>query len=283
MVPIGRRTVKGNVAYQALDLCCLLGDNRRMGTGVQPRIHYLEQWRSLREMSREELGDAVGMTRQNIQKIEQFQRPLMQEAIPRFCKALKIDAFQLYLHPDDAAAHDEIPVHKRRKGVDPTLSQGAHFPTGVTKVEQVDIRAGLGGGGEVDSVNHTDGGGYTVSKDAVTATWGVPDSYLGELGVKRNGIFLFRVLGDSMQRPDGSGIHSGDIILADTFDKKPSPPGIFALWDGLGTVVKRIEYIMNSDPARVKIRSDNPNHESYERTLEEVNIIGRCVWYGRRL
>ena len=175
------------------------------------------------------------------------------------------------------------PVHKLQKGIDPQPSDDAQFPTGVIKVEQVDIRAGLGGGGEVDSENETVGGGYTVSKDAVIATWGVPDIYLRELGTRRDGVFLFRVQGDSMEKPDGSGIHSGDIVLADTNDKRPSPPGIFAVWDGLGTIVKRIEYIMNSEPARVKIRSDNPNHDSYERTLEEVNIIGRCVWYGRRL
>lgn len=212
-------------------------------------------------------------------------KSMTQGTIEALAKAQKVRVSTIFpeIHPAMQDGIDENPVGRKKRGIDSIPSDDAHFPTGVIKVPQVDIRAGLGGGGEVASVNDTDDGGYTVSKDALHAVWGVPDGYLGELGVSRNGIFFFRVLGDSMQRPDGSGIHSGDIVLADTLDCRPSPPGIFALWDGLGTVVKRVEYIMNSEPARVKIRSDNPNHESYERTLEEVKIIGRCVWYGRRL
>jgi len=154
---------------------------------------------------------------------------------------------------------------------------------GPVKIEEIDIRAGLGGGGLTES--ESDGWGPTAmkSRDIVKAEWSFPRSYLSEINVKNQGLYLFRAVGDSMTRPDGSGIQSGDLLLADTEDTHPSPPGIFAIWDGFGTVVKRLEFVMNSAPARLKIKSDNPAHESYERTEDEVKIIGRCVWYGRRL
>jgi hypothetical protein len=55
----------------------------------------------------------------------------------------------------------------------------------------------------------------------------------------------------------------------------PVPPGIFAIWDGMGLVAKRIEHEPNSDPAMVVIKSVNPEYQTYQRTAEEVNIIGR--------
>ena len=149
--------------------------------------------------------------------------------------------------------------------------------------ESFDIRAGLGGGGLVEAVNHVDGTGHTMSRDAVKSVWNVPKLYLHELGLSEQGLYLFRAVGDSMTRTDGSGINSGDILLADTKDRHPSPPGIFALDDGFGVVVKRLEFIAYSDPPRMSIRSDNPAHASYELPAEEVRVIGRCVWYGRRL
>ena len=151
------------------------------------------------------------------------------------------------------------------------------------RIEEIDIRAGLGGGGLVEAVNHVDEAGRTISRDAVKSVWTLPKQYLHELGLPEHGLYLFRAVGDSMTRPDGGGINSGDVLLADTKDRHPSPPGIFALDDGFGVVVKRLEFIAYSDPPRISIRSDNPAHASYELPAEEVRVIGRCVWYGRRL
>jgi hypothetical protein len=33
----------------------------------------------------------------------------------------------------------------------------------------------------------------------------------------------------------------------------------------------------------VEIVFGNPRHKTYTRTAEEVNIIGRVVWYARKL
>lgn len=58
----------------------------------------------------------------------------------------------------------------------------------------------------------------------------------------------------------------------------PVPPGIFAIWDGMGLVAKRVEHEPNSDPAMVVIKSVNPEYQTYERMADEVHIVGRVVW-----
>lgn len=147
-------------------------------------------------------------------------------------------------------------------------------------VPEVDIRAGMGGGGLALLDYAPDGNGGLMEIDAVSGRWGVPVDYLAsELGVRPNSISIIPVQGDSMEPT----LHSGDRVMVNLADRVPSPPGIFALWDGLGIVVKRIEYIPHSEPATVIISSDNQRHKSYERTADEVNIVGRVVWFARRL
>ena len=58
---------------------------------------------------------------------------------------------------------------------------------------------------------------------------------------------------------------------------------VFAIWDGVGVVAKRIEIVPNSDPPVLRIKSDNIHHDGYERTTDEVNVIGRIIWVARRI
>jgi transcriptional regulator with XRE-family HTH domain len=144
-------------------------------------------------------------------------------------------------------------------------------------VEEINVRAGMGLGGEAPLRQGPDGQWHA---DAVSGEWSLPSEYLGgELGVRPNQVKIVRVVGDSM----APTLTSDDRVMVNTFDRVPSPGGVFALWDGLGLVVKRLEYIPNSDPTTVRIISDNAHHGTYERTLDEVNIIGRVIWFARRL
>ena len=61
----------------------------------------------------------------------------------------------------------------------------------------------------------------------------------------------------------------------------PPPPGIFVLFDGMGLVAKRLENIPNDDPPKVRVIPDNTFYSAYERTADEVNIIGRIRWFAR--
>jgi phage repressor protein C with HTH and peptisase S24 domain len=71
--------------------------------------------------------------------------------------------------------------------------------------------------------------------------------------------------------------------VVDTSQRVPVPPGLFVIWDGMGLVFKRVEHIPDSDPPKIIIKSVNPEYQNYERLAEEVNVVGRVVWAGRRL
>ena len=51
----------------------------------------------------------------------------------------------------------------------------------------------------------------------------------------------------------------------------------------MGLVARRIEHVRHSEPPRVMIMSVNPEYASHERLAEEIRVVGRAVWAGRRL
>jgi phage repressor protein C with HTH and peptisase S24 domain len=89
---------------------------------------------------------------------------------------------------------------------------------------------------------------------------------------------VIRTRGDSMF-PD---FEHDDEILVDKRDRSPIQPGPFAVWDAEDEayVVKNVEKV---DGGRYRIFSTNPKYTPTEIAREETHIIGRPVWYGRRL
>ena len=90
---------------------------------------------------------------------------------------------------------------------------------------------------------------------------------------------IMKVEGDSMEPT----LFDGDTVLVDMDRKIPNPPGIFVLDDGIGLVAKRLQHVPNSDPPAVRVISDNKVYPEYERTVEEVAIIGRIRWFAREI
>jgi phage repressor protein C with HTH and peptisase S24 domain len=90
---------------------------------------------------------------------------------------------------------------------------------------------------------------------------------------------IMTVEGDSMVPT----LFDGDTVLVDMTKRAPSPPGIFVLDDGMGLVAKRLQHVPNSDPPAVQVISDNKHYPEYERTAEEINIIGRIRWFAREI
>jgi len=156
---------------------------------------------------------------------------------------------------------------------------GANPRGGSADIPEVDAHTGAGLAADAPTVD-VPAGAYSQSGHETVGIWSMPLDYLRhELRVPKLAVRLVEVIGDSMHPT----LQPGDRIMVNTGDRKPSPPGIFALWDGLGVVVKRVEHIPNTDPLVYRIGSDNPHHATYERTEDEVHIIGRVVWYGRRI
>ena len=78
-------------------------------------------------------------------------------------------------------------------------------------------------------------------------------------------------------------LHVAHGTLVDMTRRAPNPPGIFVLDDGMGLVAKRLEHIPNSDPPAVRVISDNKHYPEYERTADEIHIVGRIRWFAREI
>lgn len=131
-------------------------------------------------------------------------------------------------------------------------------------VEVLPSYAGLGGGGTGEGDNEL----------ALIPRRLVED----ELHAKPDDLLLIEARGESMA-PD---FMHGDQILIDKRDKNPVQPGAFALWDGDGYVVKLVERVPR-ERGRYRVFSANDRFSPYEVGEDEVQIMGRPVWFGRRL
>ncbi|SBV94046.1 putative Repressor protein CI [uncultured Alphaproteobacteria bacterium] len=219
-------------------------------------------------LSQGELGQRVGVSQQAIDQLESgaTKRPRYVADLAR-----ELDVSIEWLQGK---------TEERGQGYLPQFLNPS-TPTTTSRIPEVDVRGGMGGGGVVAlEVNHVDEWGNSMAADNVRATWELPNDYLRhELRVAPAKAYLIEVRGDSMSPT----LETGDRVMIDTADTVPAPGGVFALFDGLGVVVKRLEHVPMSDPPIIKIISDNPHHGIYERTLEEIRIIGRAIWFGRRM
>lgn len=152
---------------------------------------------------------------------------------------------------------------------DDETKEDPYLSTGKTD-RSVDIRylptfVGLGAGGTGEG----DEGRIAFSRDLIE----------NELRAPPDALLAMVAEGNSMM-PDFQG---GDQILVDTRRKSLAQPGAFCIWDGDGHVVKFLERIPDSDPPKVRVISANSIYEARERLLEEINLVGRVVWFGRRV
>ena len=114
---------------------------------------------------------------------------------------------------------------------------------------------------------------------------GFSEHWLRSLGLRPNATAAIIVEGDSMTRPDGSGIPDGALALVDTAitadDVKTGCVYVIVRGDEL--VVKRIEHQLDGT---ITLHSDNPRYTP-ERVppdvMERLHIAGRVRWIGFRV
>lgn len=125
------------------------------------------------------------------------------------------------------------------------------------------------------------GAGFIVHDEEPVGAWPFARRYLlEELGLRAHDLAVVRVQGDSMTPT----LQSGDRVLIDRGDIYAGAEGVFAVWNGAATVVKRVELEQPMrDPPRAVLISDNKAHNQYAVPLDELKVIGRVVWYARRL
>lgn len=102
-----------------------------------------------------------------------------------------------------------------------------------------------------------------------------------KLNLQPRDLYLINVVGESMEPTLGKG----DVILIDHTDTSVGYDGIYVLRIGDSLLVKRLQRLPNTI---IKVSSDNPAYQSFDIDLSntsdnEVSIIGRAVWSGRRI
>jgi phage repressor protein C with HTH and peptisase S24 domain len=137
---------------------------------------------------------------------------------------------------------------------------------GMSFVAELDVRITAGPGSLVE-INEDN------EPAAVRGYYGFPQSAFHGFGARPEDVRIIEVIGDSMVPT----LFPGQRVMVHLQDRRASPPGIFVLWDGLGQVIKRVEYIANSDPPTVRISSDNKAYEPYQRLVDEAHILGRVI------
>lgn len=111
-------------------------------------------------------------------------------------------------------------------------------------------------------------------QDAMTGQYSFPASgFKQAFGANAGEVIIAEVRGDSMFPT----LYPGQKVMVHIQDRTPTPPGIFYIWDGMGLVIKRVELVPGSNPPTLKIKSDNPKYDTYERTVEEAHINGRVI------
>ena len=96
------------------------------------------------------------------------------------------------------------------------------------------------------------------------------------LSVSEGRLRALRIAGDAM----APTLLDGDDVLVDTSRRTPSPPGLFMLSDGASHAAKRLEQLSGG---QTRVISDNSRYAPRECPAKELEILGRIVWFGRKI
>jgi len=144
---------------------------------------------------------------------------------------------------------------------------------------EIDVRLGAGEGSVGQMLSIGSNGG--MSGHRVVAEWVLPEAFLvGVMEANAGRTIVMEVVGDSMQPT----YQPGDRVIVDLAQTKLVADTVYAISDGYSEPqIKRLQRVPFSQPARVRIISDNQALQTDEVELERVHIIGRiCGVMARR-
>lgn len=139
--------------------------------------------------------------------------------------------------------------------------------------------------GEID-VEASAGPGQVIEYAGETHHWAFPEYWVrAAMDAAPADIKLITIKGDSgLSDPaKATDIEPGDKVFVNVADRRPSPPGLFVLWDGLAFVAKRVQMIPGTNPIRIRLSSNNPAYDPYEVSIEDAQIQGRIVARFQRI
>jgi transcriptional regulator with XRE-family HTH domain len=242
---------------------------------IKPSKHFtgLYYAREARGMSRSELVRLSGISKQQLSRLEGGQIRLRLDHLKPFANALGYSPEQILLWgrypgtPGAGSGHIESSDVLREEA---RHEEPLGPPPG--QVQELDTRAGMGGGGVPAHEVRREGRHTDPIK---SEGWVFPPSFVREeLHTLPGHLLVLDTTGDSM----APTIASGERVIIDTSHKAPTPDGLYAIRDTFGSiVVKRLQLLRSSRPTRVKIISDNPTHAAEEVPLNEIEIVGKAL------
>lgn len=87
------------------------------------------------------------------------------------------------------------------------------------------------------------------------------------------------IAGDAM----APWLENGDRVLIDTRVTRPVEPAIFGVDEGIGPVARWIEPVGGCDPPTYRVRCEDRGLPCNEIAADRIRIIGRIVWFSRRM
>lgn len=210
---------------------------------LPPEAVKFRQLRERKKLSRDDLAEMGGVHRNTIQKYETGERKLRLHIIDKFAPLM-------------GATRDDV-----------IATVG-----GIDRGESISIPE--------CSMRLTQGGAFEMNEPAQSNLWVLPRRYLmDELRVPPGRLIIHEVHGDAM----APTLLAGDRVLVNLDDQRVSDAGIFLIADGKGDALRRLESVPGSKPALLKLICDNSRHGTYEVPEAAARVIGRVVWYARRM
>ncbi|RDL43703.1 hypothetical protein DN730_13230 [Marinomonas piezotolerans] len=124
------------------------------------------------------------------------------------------------------------------------------------------------------------GGGSLVEAEKIEQHLTLSRDWLAREGISSTDLIGIYAQGDSMEPT----IHDGDSLLIDrTKNIIGSDGGIYVINYEGELFVKRVQKLLDG---KIAVTSDNKNHMSIEiskHDLDRLTIIGRVVWFGRKV
>ncbi len=227
--------------------------------------------RESRHMSRSELGRLTGVSKQQLSRLEGGHIRLRLDHLKPFAKHLGYTPEQILLwgkYPGtpEGGGHIESSHVLTDEGIRET------FGPAPGEIPELDLRAGMGGGGVPAREMRKEG---KYADPVKSEGWVFPANYVrDQLHTSSAGLLVLDTSGDSM----APTILSGERVIVDTVHKTPTPDGLYAIRDTFGAiVVKRLQVVRGSKPTRVKIISDNPNHSNEDSPLSDLQVVGKVL------
>ncbi len=218
----------------------------------------LHHAREARGLARSDLVRLSGVSKQQLSRLENGQIRLRLDHLTPF-------ASHLGYTPEQILLWGRYPGTSGGSSSDRSQPPALSPTTPIAAVPELEIRADAAPLGDRNP----------SANPLKSESWSFPTSFVREqLHTAPERLLVIEVAGDGM----APTIASGERVIIDTAHTTPSPDGLYAIRDPLNSVVvRRLQIMRASRPARAKVLFDNPKHASEEVPLGEVEIVGKVL------